>query len=63
MQFLPKVPIERPMTGEQPLPSALARGIQQLEPMPVTAQRLLALMNGLLVGWMRPYSTFDAISK
>jgi putative nucleotidyltransferase with HDIG domain len=34
------------MTGEQPLPSALVRGIQQLEPMPVTAQRLLALMNG-----------------
>jgi len=34
------------MTGEQPLPSALVRGIEQLEPMPVTAQRLLALMNG-----------------
>jgi putative nucleotidyltransferase with HDIG domain len=34
------------MTGEQPLPSALVRGIQQLEPMPVTAQRLLALING-----------------
>ena len=36
----------QPMTGEQPLPSALVRGIEQLEPMPVTAQRLLALMNG-----------------
>ena len=34
------------MTGEQPLPSALVHGIQQLEPMPVTAQRLLAMMNG-----------------
>jgi putative nucleotidyltransferase with HDIG domain len=34
------------MTGEQPLPSALVRGIRELEPMPVTAQRLLALMNG-----------------
>jgi putative nucleotidyltransferase with HDIG domain len=34
------------MTGERPLPSALVQGIQQLEPMPVTAQRLLALTNG-----------------
>ena len=34
------------MTGDQPLPAALVRGIEQLEPMPVTAQRLLALMNG-----------------
>jgi hypothetical protein len=34
------------MAGEQPLPSVLVRGIEQLEPMPVTAQRLLALMNG-----------------
>jgi hypothetical protein len=34
------------MTGDQPLPAALMRGIEQLEPMPVTAQRLLALMNG-----------------
>jgi hypothetical protein len=34
------------MTGEQPLPSALVRGIRQLEPMPVTAQRLLALLTG-----------------
>lgn len=34
------------MTGEHPLPSALVHGIKQLEPMPVTAQRLLALMNG-----------------
>jgi putative nucleotidyltransferase with HDIG domain len=34
------------MTGERPLPAALVQGIQQLEPMPVTAQRLLALMNG-----------------
>jgi putative nucleotidyltransferase with HDIG domain len=34
------------MTGEQHLPSALVRGIEQLEPMPVTAERLLALMNG-----------------
>jgi len=41
-----KLTIRRPMTGEQPLPSALVQGIQQLEPMPVTAQRLLALMNG-----------------
>jgi len=32
--------------GEQQLPSSLVRGIEQLEPMPVTAQRLLALMNG-----------------
>ena len=40
------MPITEPMTGEQPLPSALVRGIEQLEPMPVTAQRLLALMNG-----------------
>jgi putative nucleotidyltransferase with HDIG domain len=34
------------MTGERHLPSALVRGIEQLEPMPVTAERLLALMNG-----------------
>jgi putative nucleotidyltransferase with HDIG domain len=34
------------MTGEQPLPAALVRGIRQLEPMPVTAQRLLSLANG-----------------
>ena len=34
------------MAGEQPLPSALVQGIQQLEPMPVTAQRLLAMVNG-----------------
>ena len=40
------MPITQPMTGEQPLPSVLVQGIQQLEPMPVTAQRLLALMNG-----------------
>jgi putative nucleotidyltransferase with HDIG domain len=32
--------------GEQQLPSNLVRGIEQLEPMPVTAQRLVALMNG-----------------
>jgi HD-like signal output (HDOD) protein len=34
------------MSGEQSLPSALVRGIEQLEPMPVTAQRLVALMQG-----------------
>ena len=34
------------MSGEQSLPSALIRGIEQLEPMPVTAQRLVALMQG-----------------
>jgi len=34
------------MTGEHPLPTALVQGIRQLEPMPVTAQRLLALLNG-----------------
>ena len=28
------------------LPSTLVRGIEQLEPMPVTAQRLVALMQG-----------------
>jgi putative nucleotidyltransferase with HDIG domain len=33
------------MSGPQ-LPSTLVRGITELEPMPVTAQRLLALMNG-----------------
>ena len=34
------------MTGGQLLPSTLVRGIEQLEPMPVTAQRLVALMQG-----------------
>jgi putative nucleotidyltransferase with HDIG domain len=32
--------------AEQQLPSSLVRGIEQLEPMPVTAERLVALMNG-----------------
>jgi putative nucleotidyltransferase with HDIG domain len=34
------------MSGGQLLPSTLVRGIEQLEPMPVTAQRLVALMQG-----------------
>ncbi|HLG54907.1 MAG TPA: HDOD domain-containing protein [Vicinamibacterales bacterium] len=34
------------MIAEQQLPSSLVRGIEQLEPMPVTAERLVALMNG-----------------
>jgi HD-like signal output (HDOD) protein len=34
------------MSGGQLLPSNLVRGIKQLEPMPVTAQRLVALMQG-----------------
>lgn len=34
------------MSGGTVLPSTLVRGIEQLEPMPVTAQRLVALMQG-----------------
>ncbi len=34
------------MSGGQRLPSTLVRGIEQLEPMPITAQRLVALMQG-----------------
>jgi putative nucleotidyltransferase with HDIG domain len=34
------------MSGGHLLPSTLVRGIEQLEPMPVTAQRLVALMQG-----------------
>ena len=34
------------MSDGQLLPSTLVRGIEQLEPMPVTAQRLVALMQG-----------------
>jgi putative nucleotidyltransferase with HDIG domain len=45
-----RVSITQSMTGEHhlpsALPSALVRGIEQLEPMPATAQQLLALMNG-----------------
>jgi putative nucleotidyltransferase with HDIG domain len=41
------------MTGEQPLPSTLVQGIRQLEPMPLTAQRLLAMMNGEDVSFIR----------
>jgi putative nucleotidyltransferase with HDIG domain len=34
------------MSGGRSLPSTLVRGIEQLEPMPITAQRLVALMQG-----------------
>jgi hypothetical protein len=34
------------MSSGHILPSTLVRGIEQLEPMPVTAQRLVALMHG-----------------
>jgi putative nucleotidyltransferase with HDIG domain len=41
------------MSGAQPLPSTLAQGIRQLEPMPATAQRLFAMMNGEDVSFIR----------
>jgi putative nucleotidyltransferase with HDIG domain len=41
------------MSGGPSLPSTLVRGIEQLEPMPITAQRLVALMQGADVSLAR----------